>query len=80
MTEEKIKENLCYYDLRNPDGVKDDLDEDEIKELKYGNFRKPDCLCDNCFYGRSEMAEELLTYKKLKHEIIYFLNTTTTYK
>ncbi len=26
MDKEKVKENLCFYDLRNPDGVKDNND------------------------------------------------------
>lgn len=54
MEKEKILENLCYYDSRNPDCT---LDEDEIKERK---TRKPKCSCDNCFYGRTELAEEIL--------------------
>ena len=64
MTEHEILTNLCYYDLRNPDGVKNTLsedfgyDEDEIKE--HGNFSKKDCYCDNCFTGRTKLAEELL--------------------
>lgn len=51
MTEQEIKENLCYYDPRNPDGLN-----------AYGNYKKEDCSCDNCFYGRAKMAEELLKY------------------
>jgi len=64
MTEQEIKEELCYYDLRNPDGVNsyDLLDAEEIKEEGYGNHKKEDCSCDNCFYGRTKMAEELLKY------------------
>jgi len=64
MTEQEIKEELCYYDLRNPDGVNfyGLLDAEEIKEEGYGNHKKEDCSCDNCFYGRTKMAEELLKY------------------
>jgi len=64
MTEQEIKEKLCHYDLRNPDGVKSYglLDAEEIKEEGYGNHKKEDCACDNCFYGRTKMAEELLKY------------------
>lgn len=64
MTIEEIKSNLCYYDLRNPDGIKDSLseefgyDEEEIKS--HGEFARKDCTCDNCYYGRTELAEELL--------------------
>ena len=64
MTEQEIKEKLCYYDLRNPDNVNSYglLDAEEIKEEGYGNHKKEDCSCDNCFYGRTKMAEELLKY------------------
>jgi hypothetical protein len=63
MTEQEIKEELCYYDLRNPDvvGIYGMTDE-ELKEDGYGNHAKKDCPCDNCFYGRTKMAEELLKY------------------
>jgi hypothetical protein len=56
-----IYENLCYYDLRNMNGIKnviDMYDEDEVASL--GNHAKPDCFCDNCFYGRSKMAEYII--------------------
>ena len=64
MTEQEIKEELCYYDLRNPDGINSYglLDVEEIKEKGYGNYKKEGCSCDNCFYGRTKMAEELLKY------------------
>lgn len=62
MTINNIKENLCYYDLRNPNGVIDSIiDSDEIND--YGNYAKPNCSCDNCHYGRTLLAEELLIYK-----------------
>ena len=63
MTEQEIKEELCYYDSRNPDvvGIYGMTDE-ELKEDGYGNHAKKDCSCDNCFYGRTKMAEELLKY------------------
>ena len=48
MTREEIKQNLCWYDERNPDYS--------------GNreYKKKECSCDNCFYGRDELANELL--------------------
>lgn len=50
MTLNDIKNNLCYYDNRN--ALHFYIDEDE--EI-------PDrCYCDNCFYGRTELAEELI--------------------
>jgi hypothetical protein len=57
-----IYESLCYYDLRNPNGVKNVVsiyDEDEVASL--GNNAKPDCCCDNCFYGRAKMAEYIIS-------------------
>ena len=59
MTIREIKENLCNYDLRNPDGIKSYApDCDDISSC--GNHRRKDCYCDNCFYNRVDLAEELL--------------------
>lgn len=60
MRTSEIYENLCYWDLRNPDGY--EPDEDELED--FGNFSKKDCSCDNCFYGRTTLAEYII--KKLK--------------
>ena len=54
MTEQEILSNLCCYDDRNPDMVDGDLPQDERPQ------RKPICHCDNCFYGRTRMAEYIL--------------------
>ena len=56
MTKTQIRENLCYYDERNPNSVIDEwAEEDERREpMEKG------CACENCFYGRSVMARELL--------------------
>jgi hypothetical protein len=54
MTLEEIKSNLCYYDLRNPDCT---VDEETAKEI---GDSSTDCYCDNCFSGKTELAEELL--------------------
>ena len=64
MTNEEVKENLCYYDLRNPDGVNsyDLLPAEEIIEEGYGKHPRINCSCNNCFYGRAKLAEELLKY------------------
>lgn len=63
MTEQEIKEELCYYDTRNPDNVAiHGMTEDEIKEEGYGEHKKENCFCDNCFYGRTKLAEELLKF------------------
>jgi hypothetical protein len=48
---------LCTYDNRNPYYLP--YDEDDIT-------RKPtDCNCDNCFYGRTKMAEFILSIQSL---------------
>lgn len=64
MTKEEIYSKLCYYDLRNPDGVADaikyasEIYEDEVED--FGNHSKSNCGCDNCFYGRTQLAEILI--------------------
>jgi len=62
MTHEFVLSNLCYYDLRNPNGVKHVMkfsyEEEEI--ATFGRHAKPDCACDNCFYGRTELAEHII--------------------
>jgi len=64
MSEEEIKENLCAYDKRNPDCSLDD--DEDIKDLR-GKGR---CYCDNCFYGLTDLAEELLKVtNQLKQKI-----------
>lgn len=52
LTRTQITEKLCYYDKRNPYGHHIFSDE----ELQ----RPEKCSCDNCFYGRTKLAEELL--------------------
>ena len=47
----KVEHNLCIHDSRNT-GV------DWITGRKVG--RDKGCYCDNCFYGRSELAERIL--------------------
>ena len=62
----EIAEKLCYYDTRNPDGVKSYMTEEEIKEEGYTATSKQDCNCDNCFYGRTKLALYIL---KLKNDL-----------
>lgn len=54
MKEPEILSNLCHYDPRNPNGTKD---EEEIEDHKN---RAEECYCDNCFYGRTILAQEIL--------------------
>ena len=82
----KILENLCCYDRRNPDCCLDeeDLKEHEenrkikdaraLKNLKSKGVKiteyKSSCSCDNCFYGRTELAEEILKLKNIQNETV----------
>ena len=52
MNKEEILLNLCYYDKRNPNSVAYDVLNDD------------DCYCDNCFKGKTPLAEELLKLTK----------------
>ena len=67
----EIASKLCYYDLRNPDGIKDNLTAEEIKEEGYAAVSKTDCSCDNCFYGRTKLAEYILKLKQAMPMGIY---------
>ena len=52
---------LCYYDRRNPDfSIKEEFGYDKEEVEATGNFAKKDCACDNCFYGRSQLTEQLI--------------------
>ena len=62
-----VYDNLCYYDLRNPNGIKDYLEEEygysKEEMSKIGNHPRKGCACDNCFYRRSKMAEFIIKNK-----------------
>jgi len=58
---EKIKSSLCYYDSRNPDGCKD---EDVLEDVVIDDENP--CYCDNCFKGKTELAEEILKLHREK--------------
>ena len=47
----ELKGNLCSYDKRNPWY---EIDEDEQ------DAPRTDCSCDNCFYGRTPLALEII--------------------
>ena len=50
--------NLCYYDKRNPDCS---VDYEDIEDHKKSLLKKnKTCSCDNCFYGRTELTEQLI--------------------
>lgn len=62
MDKQEILSNLCYYDKRNPDSSQDD---EEIADHKKNLEKKNVCYCDNCFYGRTKLANELLNTLEL---------------
>lgn len=67
MSEEEIKSNLCYYDRRNPNfHIEEQYGYDKEEVEATGNFSKENCYCDNCFSGRSKLANELLKLINLK--------------
>jgi hypothetical protein len=58
---EEIKSNLCYNDIRNPYSALTKEDMEEIAALN------KECHCDNCFRGKTELAEELLRMYYIIH-------------
>jgi hypothetical protein len=60
-----IQSRLCYYDKRNPDSL---ADEDEMEYHKSKLIEGKGCSCDNCFYGRTELAEEILRLNSKENE------------
>jgi hypothetical protein len=64
MLTEEILKSLCNYDTKNPDCSLDDEDIEDhkrnlLKVSKKLGYNKS-CSCDNCFYNRTILAEELL--------------------
>jgi len=60
---------LCYYDTRNPDSVVFGLTDEQADEQGYLTKAVYDkfntfCQCDNCYYGRTELAEYALSLEK----------------
>lgn len=50
---EWILEKLCTYDSRNPNNCLSVVDEEDV-------ISQTICYCDNCFYGRTKLAEEII--------------------
>ena len=60
MDKEKVLSCLCTYDTRNPYGVASYMTEEELKEEGCKEVPRKDCFCDNCFYGKTELALYIL--------------------
>ena len=60
MTQKEILSSLCYRDTRNPLGVSSYLTQEEIEEEGHTDKAKENCHCDNCFYGKTKLAEYIL--------------------
>lgn len=64
LTTERLKENLCTYDRRYSYFEVTALSYDTQEETP--EAMRENCMCDNCFYGRSELANELLRLRGIK--------------
>lgn len=64
MTTTEIKQQLCIYDKRNPYN-----DTDQPEKIN-GQI----CNCDSCYYGKHQLASELLRVKSELIELraVYF--------
>ncbi len=62
MEKEYLLTKLCYYDPRYQmyDGSTID---------NHSETRKENCSCDNCFYGRDELANEILKLQEENNEL-----------
>ena len=56
-----LEEKLCSCDPRNPDFYYDIEDHTEQEWEQLAN--NPNCYCENCFDGRTKLAQTLLTIK-----------------
>lgn len=58
---DKIFESLCYWDKRNPYfNIKEEYGYDKEEVDACGYHAKKDCYCDNCFKGKTPLAEAYL--------------------
>ena len=57
MTKNEILSNLCIHDKRNIHYIPLEDYEDEVKP-------RNNCYCDNCFYGRDDLAMYILELLK----------------
>ena len=72
--------NLCFYDNRNPDfQIKEEYGYDKEEVEATGNFAKKDCNCDNCFYGRAELTEQLIAHQELVKDKLFTVEDMLNY-
>ena len=62
MKQETIFENLCYYDKHNPENA---MFTEEHAEGR--------CFCNNCFYGITPLAEEILSQNLRTSNLVFSL-------
>lgn len=72
-------DHLCIHDPRSNGGCACEYDRDArgIKQNKTCPGRTDDCSCDNCFYGRDELARELIKAQCLIEEAAGFLDVAS---
>ena len=56
----EVRTMLCYYDTRNPSGAVSYYSEEEIQEEGLTEKAKENCYCDNCFSGKTRLAEYII--------------------
>lgn len=56
----EVKTMLCYYDTRNPYEVVSHYTDEEIQEEGFIEKSKENCYCENCFNGRTRLAEYII--------------------
>ena len=61
MKKADILKNLCSYDERNPGNVLDLMFDVGVPKGK--------CVCDNCFYGRTELALKIVELIDQSYEV-----------
>lgn len=62
MNKTKILESLCYFSTRNPIGAISEYDGLELIKAHDESLinNNHGCFCDNCFRGKTKLAEQLI--------------------
>lgn len=64
MEKTEVLKRLCCFDKRNPHGTADFDPEDTTEP------HRESCACDNCFYGRDKLAQEILKLQADNEKLI----------